>query len=131
MMNFSHRSIGGFPAIRFMMILIVCAQVVSCGVGSRFNASISLQGKVIDERDEPLGGVRLDVRESRPSLGSKSFLSSDETVLELSDGRFQVACESCSGMNLHFAKDGYYSETVSFHVGKPEEWASRGAGLRS
>ena len=92
-----------------------------CGVLLGFNAAIRLEGRVVDEAGRPLEGVRLDVRKSRLDLTSESFLSRDEDVLELSDGAFEVSCWNCSGVTLHFAKQGYYAETLQFHVAKPED----------
>ena len=92
-----------------------------CGVLLGFNAAIRLEGRVVDEAGRPLEGVRLDVRKSRLDLTSESFLSRDEDVHELSDGAFEVSCWNCSAATLHFAKQGYYSETLRFHVAKPED----------
>lgn len=105
-----------------------CVLLASCGLVPSFNAGIELSGRVEDQDGKPLEQVRLHVRESRFSLASESFLASDESVLELEDGRFRVDCGRCSGVRLHFAKDGYYSETFDFHVEKAEEGTGRLAG---
>lgn len=112
-------------ALQAKMTAVFCLLLASCSAGSSFNAAIKLAGQVENEQGTPLEQVRLHVRKSRMSLLSESFLSSDESSEELANGQFRVSCRSCSGMELFFSKDGYYSETLNFHVGKAEQPGSR------
>lgn len=105
--------------------VLISALLVSCGVFPRFNAAITLEGRVEDEGGRALEDVRLDVRATRFDLTSESFSSKDESTFELEDGRFRFRCRRCSGVTMDFSKDGYYSESLSFHVPKEEDGTGR------
>jgi hypothetical protein len=108
--------------------IVLCVLLASCGVFPSFNAAMTLEGEVKDQDGNALEQVHLGLRTSRFDLMSESFTSKDESVLELGDGRFHVSCRTCSGMTLHFSKDGYYSETMNFHVEKGEMQDGRRSG---
>ncbi len=106
------------------MFAVICLLLTSCaGVNDR-NAAITLVGRVVDEEGMPLERVQLYATKSRVSLMAESFVTLDESRFDLADGRFRVTCRSCSSVQLQFSREGYYSETVDFHV----EYVVREAG---
>lgn len=105
--------------IRTLVSLLICFQFSAC-ISASNNASITLAGEVIDQLGRPLAQVRLNERTSRFSLRSESLLSSTTSAEDLDDGRFRITCNRCSSIEISFSKQGYYSETLVFHVEKRE-----------
>ncbi len=114
-------------SVQALVLTIICLLFTSCGVMRERNAAITLTGRVVDEAGMPLDQVQLYVTKSRVSLTAESFLTLDESDLDLEDGRFRVTCRACSNVQMHFSRAGYYSETVDFHV----DYATREAGRLS
>ena len=113
-------------AVRDLAIMIVCGLLVaSCSASASFNAAVTLAGQVEDEDGKTLEGVRLSINKSRFSLMEESFLASVSSESVLANGQFRISCRKCSGVRLHFDKEGYYSETVDFHVEKAVQPGNR------
>lgn len=78
-----------------------------------FSGKIQVSGRIVDDKGKPLDDVIMEItRLEYDDLQSTDLKEIKKT--RTVNGRFDYACDNCSGVRLQFAKDGYYRDTLEF-----------------
>ena len=108
--------------------LLLVAGAVAC-VSWTLNGTIRAAGLVVDaETGQPVPGVAMRVRASAFSLLARDFADVDRWEEALSDdGRFDVTCWRCRGLELHFQRPGFHADHVDVALDPGDEGRRRRA----
>jgi hypothetical protein len=76
---------------------------------------IAASGTVVDQLGRLVSGVRIHIRAQLLVPGSLELIGRERSEV-VQDGQFDIGCERCSVLRLHFLREGHHDATVEVVV---------------